>query len=452
MELDSSFFSTFRRLRQLPLDVRTATLGISIAGCSDRSLHTFCEGVFRRITQTAARFAQTCGEVSAQFGIPVLQRRLCVTPIDRVAHGFSAEQLVDVAKTLDGAAGHVRVDRIGGFAADVKHGLTSGARQLIAALPQALYQTERVRAAVHVGDSDYGINLDALSLVASSIRQLADISAHRFGDSAAKLIVLANDATGHPHLTGACLGDGWGDLVLHVGVGAAAIVRHALINALEQSPRVTLHELAAEIRTAAFQAARAAELIGRELSRRLGAEFGAVDLTLAPTSRPGDSVVDLLPLLGVERLGAPGSAAALALILGAMRIGGAFGSGSTGPDLRICLSVLEDPALTAATQSGELTLDQLTILAGAGSGGLDLVPLPGDIDVSTLAAILADHVSLAMVQRRAAAIRLIPVPGKKAGEFVSYSSTLGEAAIMDVPGRMLAKQFIERGGRIPPVR
>jgi uncharacterized protein len=452
MPHSSSFFSALQQLRQLPLDVRTVTLGINISQCRDRSLHPFCDAMYQHISRKADRLTSVCGEVSSLLGVPILQRRLVVTPIDRVAQGFDSGDLVNIAKTLDGAAANVRVDRIGGFAADVQHGTSASARALIASLPAALSQTERVRAAVHVGSTENGVNMEAINLLAATLKETAEADANRNGDAAAKLAVLANDGTGHPHLTGACLGDGWGDLVVHVGVGAASIIRHALVERLAKEPNVPLHELAAEIQTAAFQATRTAELVGQEIAARLGAEFGSVDVSLAPTRRPNDSVVDLLGLLGIAQVGAPGTATALTLILSAIRAGSAFASCSAGAYSRIMLSVLEDASLAAATKSKELTFDQLCMAANAGSGGLDLVSIPGDTDVATLAAIISDQVSFAVLNRRPVAIRIIPVPGKQAGEVVTYSGMQNDACILLVRGTGLSNAFIERGGRMPPVR
>ena len=448
----TGFFSALQQLRQLPLDVRTVTLGINIADCTDRSFHKLCDGIYQRIVAKAGRMNAVCSEVASLTGVPVLQRRLCVTPIDRVAQGFNASDFVNIAKTLDGAAANVRADRIGGYAADVQHGMTNSAKQLIASLPQALSQTERLRAAVHVGSTENGVNMEAITLVAQTLILAAEASADRDGDAAAKLAVLANDSTGHPHLTGACLGDGWGDLVVHVGVGAAAIIRSALEQRLLENPDSRLDELAAVIQTAVFQATRTAELVGREIADRLGADFGSIDVTLAPTHRPGDSVVDLLPLLGIERIGAPGTSTAMALILSAIRAGSAFASCAAGSYSRIMLSVLEDSSLAAATQSGTLTFDQLCMAANSGASGLDLVCLPGDTNVSTLAAIISDQVSLAVLNRRPAAVRLIIVPGKQAGDLVTYRGMKGSAVILPIRGTGLSGEFIKRGGRLPPVR
>lgn len=452
MDQLTGFFSALQQLRQLPLDVRTVTLGINISDCADRSFHKLCEGIYQRIISKAGRLNAVCSEVAALMGVPVLQRRLCVTPIDRVAQGFNATDFVNIAKTLDGAAANVHADRIGGYAADVQHGMTHSARQLIASLPEALTQTERLRAAVHVGSTENGVNMDAITFTAQSLIQAAEASRDRNGDAAAKLAVLANDSTGHPHLTGACLGDGWGDLVVHVGVGAAAIIRHALEQRLLENPKTRLDEFASVIQTAVFQATRTAELVGREIASRLGADFGSIDVTLAPTHRPGDSVVDLLPLMGIERVGAPGTATALTMILSAMRAGSAFASCSAGAYSRIMLSVLEDESLAAATQSGTLTFDQLCMAANAGANGLDLICLPGDTDVATLAAIISDQVSFAVLNRRPAAVRLIVVPGKSAGELVSYNRMKGSTVILPVRGAGLSNKFIEHGGRLPPIR
>jgi uncharacterized protein (UPF0210 family) len=449
---NKGFFSALQQIRQLPLDVRTVTLGINIADCADRNFHKLCEGIYQRIIAKAGRMNAVCGEVASLMGVPVLQRRLCVTPIDRVAQGLSANDFVNVAKTLDGAAANVHADRIGGYATDVQHGMSQSAKQLILSLPAALTQTERVRAAVHVGSSENGVNMEAIALVAAMLKEAAEATAHRQGDAAAKLAVLANDSTGHPHLTGTALGDGWGDLVVHVGIGAAAIIRHALEQQFLENPRARLDELASVIQTAVFQATRAAELVGREIAERLGAEFGSIDVTLAPTQRPGDSVVDLLPAMGIERIGAPGTATALAMIQSAVRAGAAFASCATGGYSRIMLSVLEDASLAAATQSGTLTFDQLCMAANSGANGLDLVCIPGDTDVATLSAIIADQVSFAVLNHRPAVVRLVVVPGKQAGDLVSYGGMKGSALILPIRGAGLSEKFIQRGGRLPPIR
>jgi hypothetical protein len=452
MAHNDSFFSALQQLRQLPLDVRTVTLGINVSDCHEHALHPLCESLYQRIISKAERLTHVCGEVSSLFGVPILQRRIVVSPIDRIAQGFGAGDLINVAKTLEGAAAHVRVDRIGGYAADVQHGMSSTARQMIASLPAALSQTVRVRAAMHVGTTESGVNMEAIALLARTLKETAEVDRDRNGDAAAKLVILANNATGHPHLTGACLGDGWGDLVVHVGVGAAAIIRRALVERLAVQPDAPLHELAAEIQTAVFQSTRTAELVGREVAQRLNADFGSVDVTLAPTRRTDDSVAALLGLLGIEQVGAPGTATALTLILSAIRAGAAFASCAAGAYSRIMLSVLEDSALAAATKSKELTFDQLCMAANAGSGGLDLVSIPGDTDAATLAAIISDQVSFAVFNGRPAAVRIIPVPGKKAGEGVTYSGMMNDAVILPVRGTGLSKSFIDRGGRLPPIR
>lgn len=449
---NTGFFSALQQIRQLPLDVRTVTLGINIADCADRSFHKLCDGIYQRIIAKAGRLNAVCSEVASLMGVPVLQRRLCVTPIDRIAQGFSASDFVNIAKTLDGAAANVHADRIGGFAVDVQQGMTQTARQIIASLPESLTQTERLRAVVHVGSSENGVNMEAIALVAEMLKQSAEASRHQNGNASAKLAVLANDTTGHPHLTGTALGDGWGDLVVHVGIGAAAIIRHALEQKLLENPNPQLHEFASVIQTAVFQATRTAELVGREIAERLNAEFGSIDVTLAPTHRKGDSVADLLPLLGIQRVGAPGTATALTMILSAVRAGAAFASCSAGAYSRIMLSILDDTGLADATQSDTLTFDQLCMAANAGTNGLDLVCLPGDTDAATLSAIIADQVSFGIINHRPAVVRLIVVPGKSAGDVVSYGGMKGKAVILPVRGQGLSQQFIQRGGRLPPIR
>lgn len=452
MEHSPVLVSQLKQVIETPLEVRSVTLGVQIADCSERNLHRMCESIYQRITEVAGRLAPVCAEVSSSFGVPIMQRRLAVTPIEQVAHGFGPDDLVHVARTLDGAAANVHVDRISGYSVDVRRGMSNGARQFIASLPLVLSQTTRVRAAVQVASSDTGVNMDAVQLVAHKLRETAEASSERGGDAAAKLSVVANYAMEHPHLTGAVLPSGSSDLVLFVGVGAAGAIRAALERRLQEDRRATWQDLAGEIQSAAFQAIRAAEVVGRELADRLGADFGSVDCTLAPTLRPGDSVAGLLPLLGVGSLGGPGTLAALVLLVNAVRTAAGFASCSASAHTRVMLSVLEDPVLIAATQEPHLTFDQLARLAGAGVNGLDLLPIPGDTDAGTLTGILADQMALAVLQRRPSSVRVIPVPGKKAGDRVSYGSHMGEAGILEIPWSGQCRAFMDRTGMLPPPR
>jgi hypothetical protein len=434
-----------------PLEVRTVTLSLNAADLGDRNLHRLCEGLYQRIVQRAGSFVAVCGNVSAEFGVPILQRRVCVNPLDRLAEGFGTDDVVNIARTLDGAAAHVHVDQIAGYLARVPHGISAGARQMILSLPLVLSQTERVQAAVEAASSASGMSLEVLDLLGHKVKETAEASAHRQGIGAAKLAVLANLPNEGPPICGVCPGDGWGDAVIHVSVSAVGAIRHAVEQRQVQCDQADLGVLAADIKAAAFQAARVAELIGQEIAQRLGADFGCIDVSLAPTVRPGQTIAELLQRLGIASFGSPGTAAALMLLWSAMRTAGAFASTSAAKHAAVLLPILRDAGLVAATEAGSLAIEHLEHLATVGGLGLDLLPVPGDITPATLSAILADQLATAVVNRRPAVVRLVPVPGKRAGERVSFGRDLGDAVVLDVPS-VADSTFIQRGGRIPGFR
>jgi len=434
-----------------PLEVRTVTLGLNAADLGDRNLHKFCDGLYQRIVSRAGSFVSVCGAVAAEYGVPILQRRVCVNPLDRLMEGFGADDLVNIARTLDGAAANVHVDQIAGYLARVAHGMSTGARQMIAALPAVLSQTERVQAAVDAASSASGIALETIELLGYKLKETAEATAERHGVGAAKLSVIANLPNEGPPISGVCTGDGWGDLVVHVSVSAMGAIRHAVEQRLIQPGRADIGVLASDIRAAAFQSVRIAELIGREIAQRISAEFGRVDVSLAPTVRPGQTITELLQRLGIPSFGSPGTAAALILLWGAMREAGAFASTSAASHAAVLLPVLRDAGLVAATEAGSLAIEHLEHLATVGGLGLDLIPVPGDTDAGTLSALMADQLATAVVNHRPMVVRLVPVPGKKAGERVSFGRDLGDAVILPAASAANAT-FIQRGGRIPGFR
>lgn len=431
-----------------PLEVRTVTLGINCADLGDRQLHTFCEGLYRRIVAKAQPFVSECLAVSGELGVPILQRRVCVTPLDRLTEGFGADDLLNVARTLDGAAANVHLDQISGYCARAAFQMSAGARQLIASLPAVLAQTERVQAAVEAARSDAGVNISAVALLGHKLKEAAEATADRDGIGAAKLSILANLPAAGPPLSGLCPGEGWGDVVVHVSVSAMGPLRQAVERRLATEPQASLTTLAADLKSAAFQATRVAELVGRELAARLGAEFGCIDVSLAPTVRPGQTIAELLALLGIAPFGSPGTAAALALLWSALRAGGTFASTASARQVAVLLPVLRDAGLVSATEAGALAVEHLEHLASVGSQGLDLVPVPGDTDAATLAALTADQLAAATLADRPAVVRLVPVPNRAAGERVTFSRDLGEAVVLPVASAA-ASPFIARGGRLP---
>ncbi|MFN0197229.1 MAG: PFL family protein [Planctomycetaceae bacterium] len=441
--------STLRMVKQENLDVRTITMGINLSGCTHRDPDEMCRLVHERILKSAGELAQTCALVSRRYGIPIVNKRMSVTPIARVADGFTQSQMLQLAKTMDRAAAAVDVDLIGGFSAMVHGGMTEGARTLIESLPVVLSQTERVCASVNVATSKAGINMDAISLLGKKLIEIAEATKERGGFGAAKLVIFANAPENNPFMAGAFLGEGEPDTVIHIGVSGPGVIKQALERLLESHPECRLNELAEEIKSTAFRITRVGELIGREVAARLGVAFGIVDLSLAPTPKAGDSIGEILQLLGIDRLGAPGSTAVVAMLNDAVKKGGLFASSSVGGLSGAFVPVMEDSALAAAAEAGYLTIEKLEAMTSVCSVGLDMIPVPGDTSPETLAALIADEMAIGVYNHKTTATRIIPVPGKKAGEFVSFGGLFGASAIMPIHNSGQSSRFVNYGGKIP---
>lgn len=431
-----------------PLEVRTVTLGINAGDLANRSLHGLCESLYQRILERAGMFSQICTSVAADLGVPILQRRVCVSPIDRLTEGHGSEDLINIGRTLDGAAASAHLDQISGFFVRAQHGLSKWTRQLIAALPTVLAQTQRVHAAIEVATSCAGINLDAIDLLGKTIRDVSLATSEQQGMAAARLAVLGNVPDDGPPIAGAFSGEGWNDLVVFVSVSAMGVMRHAIEHRLAVDPHADLECLAGEIRTAAFQATRVAEMVGREIATRLHADLGRIDVSLAPTIRSGQTIAELLTLLGVPAFGSPGTATALALISSAIRSGGRFASTSAASQAAILLPVLRDAGLVSATEAGSLSIEHLASFSAVGSQGLDLVPIPGDTAAGAISAIISDQMAVAALHGRTTVVRLVPVQGKSAGDRVSFGRDLGDAVVLAVPTAS-SEKFVMRGGLIP---
>jgi hypothetical protein len=433
-----------------PLEVRTITLGINAGDLANRNLHGLCESLYQRVLERAGSLSRVCGEVAAELGVPILQRRVCVSPIDRLAEGHGGDDLINIGRTLDGAAANAHLDQISGFFVRAQHGLSKGTRQILGALPTILANTQRVHAAVEAATTTTGVNLDAVTMLGNIIHQAAVASADRNGSAAGRLAVLANVPDDGPPIAGAFGGDGWGDSVVFVSVSAMGPIRHAVAQRLETEPRADLQTLAGDIRAAAFQATRVAEMVGRQIARRMNAELGRIDISLAPTIRPGQTIAELLQLLGIPAFGSPGTAAALAMIWSAVRAGGQFASTLAASQVAILLPILRDSGLVSATEAGSLELQHLAYLSAVGGQGLDLVPIPGATDAATISALIADQLSTAAMNNRTTVVRLVPVPGRQAGERVSFDRDLGDAVVLAVPPTNGAT-FLSRGGRLPTI-
>jgi uncharacterized protein len=449
MSQTEDILSTLRMVKQENLDVRAVTMGINLCGCADRDVAKTCELISRTIRSAAHKLKETCATVSARYGIPIVNRRLAVTPIGRFADGFDVEGLLRIAKTLDESAEAVQVDLIGGYSAIVHSGMTAGSIKLLESLPTVLSTTQRVCASVNAASTKAGINMTAVALVGRKIREIAEATAERSGFGCAKLCVFANAPEDNPFMAGGFHGEGSPDTVIHIGVSGPGVVKRALERLHEAVPNCALNDIAEEIKSTAFRVTRVGELIGREVAERLGVPFGIVDLSLAPAPKMGDSVGEILHLIGLDKLGAPGSTAAVALLNDAVKKGGLFASSSVGGLSGAFLPLTEDGALAQAAAEGSLSLEKLEAMTSVCSLGLDMVPLPGDTDAETLSALIADELAIGVFNNKTTATRLIPVPGKKGGDTVSFGGLFGEGPIMPIHSVGQSSRFIRHAGRIP---
>jgi uncharacterized protein (UPF0210 family) len=441
--------ATLEMLRSENLDVRTVTLGVSLFDCASEDPGRFIERVRTKITRLAAQLVDVCDEVGLGYGIPIVNKRISVSPIAVAAGGFSARQMCAVAAGLDEIAGELRCDFLGGFSALVEKGFTNGDRALIEAIPEALARTGRICSSVNVASTAAGINMDAVALMGRTIRQAAELTADRDGIGCAKLVVFANIPQDVPFMAGAYLGVGEPDAVINVGVSGPGVIKKAIDRARATNPSLDLGGISEIIKRTAFKVTRVGELIGRRVASRLGVPFGVVDLSLAPTPTPGDSVGEIFQSLGLASIGSPGSTAVLALLNDAVKKGGIFASSHVGGLSGAFIPVSEDLSIAVAARGGQLTIEKLEAMTSVCSVGLDMVAIPGDTPAETIAGIIADEMAIGVINGKSTAARLIPVPGKKAGDRVSFGGLLGDATIMPVPGDGGSAGFIALGGRIP---
>lgn len=445
--------STLNMLRNEHLDVRTVTLGVSLFDCVSHDLELFVDNVRAKIRRHAAQLVAVCDEVGDRYGIPVVNKRISVSPIAVVGAPFGPDGMLAVCEGLDEAAKDAGVDFLGGFSALVEKGFARGDRALIEALPEALARTDRVCASINVASSRSGINMDAVALMGEQILRVAQATASRGGIGCAKLVVFANIPQDVPFMAGAYLGVGEPDVVINVGVSGPGVVKKAIDRALErgsnaQGRPLTLLDMAEVIKATAYKVTRVGEIIGSEVASRLGIPFGVADLSLAPTPAVGDSVGEIFESLGLSSIGAPGSTAVLAMLNDAVKKGGGFASSSVGGLSGAFIPVSEDSSIEAAARAGRLTIEKLEAMTSVCSVGLDMIAIPGDTPASTLSAIIADEMAIGVINHKTTAVRVIPVPGKGVGEEVSFGGLLGKAAIMAVPHGD-ASRFISLGGRIP---
>ena len=428
------------------LDVRTITIGISLLDCIDTDLNKLCDNIYNKITRVAKNLVKVGDDISRDFGVPIVNKRISVTPIALIGGSAckSVNDFVQIAKTLDKAAKDTGVNFLGGYSAVVSKGITAADKLLMESIPQALNETDFVCSSVNLGSTKTGLNMDAVRLMGKIVKETAKITADRDSIGCAKLVVFCNAPDDNPFMAGAFHGVTEADAVINVGVSGPGVVRAALKQARDKDFEV----LCETIKKTAFKITRVGQLVAREASRRLGIPFGIIDLSLAPTPSVGDSVAEILQEIGLERVGAPGTTAALALLNDQVKKGGVMASSYVGGLSGAFIPVSEDQGMIDAVNAGALTLEKLEAMTCVCSVGLDMIAIPGDTSEETIAGIIADEAAIGMINQKTTAVRVIPVIGKGEGEVVEFGGLLGYAPIMPVNG-FSCEKFVNRGGRIP---
>ncbi len=435
---------TVTMVTQQNLDIRTVTLGVSLSDCAAGDAASIADRVYDRLMNAAEHLVPTCESIEREFGIPIVNKRISVTPIAEIA-SCAGPDLTPIALAMDRAAHDIGVDFIGGFSALVQKGIGRGDQLVIDSLPSALAATERVCGSVNVASTRAGINMDAVMLMADTIKATAEATADRDGLGCAKLVVFCNMVEDNPFMAGAVHGSGEADVVVNVGISGPGVV-NAVVRSLPDEADLTA--VAEAIKATSFKITRAGELVAREAARRLGVTMGIVDLSLAPTPAEGDSVAEILEAIGVGRCGGPGTTTALALLNDAVKKGGAMGTSSIGGLSGAFIPVSEDMGMVRAVECGALTLEKLEAMMSVCSVGLDMIAIPGDTPAETIAAVISDACAIGVINSKTTAARLIPVPGKTVGDHVSFGGLLGHAPIMSVNG-WAGTKLVRRGGRVP---
>jgi len=435
---------TVRMIDEECLDIRTITMGISLLDCADQDIDRSCEKIYAKITRKAERLVKTARDISLEYGIPIINQRISVTPISLLV-SVSGGDPVKYAKTLDKAAKDVGVNFIGGYSALVQKGMTEGDRTLIESIPEALACTDIVCASVNVGSTKAGINMDAVALMGRIVRECAEKTKDNNCFGASKLVIFCNSVEDNPFMAGAYHGITEPDTVIHVGVSGPGVVREAV---REAGPDKSMNEIAEVIKKTAFKITRMGQLVGTLAAERLKVPFGIVDLSLAPTPAVGDSVARILEEIGLEQCGGPGTTACLAMLNDAVKKGGVMASSSVGGLSGAFIPVSEDAGMIEAAEKGVLSIEKLEAMTAVCSVGLDMIIIPGDTTAETIAAMIADEAAIGMVNNKTTACRLIPAIGKKVGDTLNFGGLLGYGPVM--PVRMVKPDvMIQRGGRIP---
>lgn len=462
----SEVLETNKMIEQENLDVRTITMGISLLSCADTSLEKTCQNIYEKITTLARDLVSTGEEISREFAIPIVNKRISITPISLVGASCcrTPGDYVTIAKTLDRAAKEVGVNFLGGYSAVVSKGMTHSDELLIRSIPMAMAQTERICSSINVGSTKTGINMDAVRLMGDIILETAELTKDNDSLGCAKLVVLCNAPDDNPFMAGAFHGVSEADAIINVGVSGPGVVKYALeqmdkgkataadggssSSASANGYLANFETLAETIKKTAFKITRVGQLVAQEASARLGIPFGIIDLSLAPTPAIGDSVADILHCMGVEHAGAPGTTAALAMLNDQVKKGGVMASSYVGGLSGAFIPVSEDQGMIDAVEAGALTIEKLEAMTCVCSVGLDMIAIPGDTSATTIAGIIADESAIGMVNQKTTAVRIIPVIGKKVGDSVEFGGLLGHAPVMPV-NSFDCSRFVNRGGRIP---
>ena len=445
----SEVLETNKMIEQENLDVRTITMGISLLDCADKSLEVTCDKIYNKITSLAKNLVRTGEEISREFAIPIVNKRVSVTPISLVGGACcqTPGDYVRIAQTLDKAAKEIGVNFLGGYSAIVSKGMTKSDELLIRSIPQAMAETERICSSINVGSTKTGINMDAVRLMGETIKQTAEATKENDSLGCAKLVVLCNAPDDNPFMAGAFHGISEADAIINVGVSGPGVVKYAL-EQMDRQGLADFETLSETIKKTAFKITRVGQLVAQEASHRLGVPLGIIDLSLAPTPAIGDSVADILQCMGVEKAGAPGTTACLAMLNDQVKKGGVMASSYVGGLSGAFIPVSEDQGMIDAVNAGALTIEKLEAMTCVCSVGLDMIAIPGDTTAATISGIIADESAIGMVNQKTTAVRIIPVIGKQVGDTVEFGGLLGYAPVMPV-NSFACDRFINRVGRIP---
>ncbi len=443
MEL-SEILETIRMTEVEHFDIRTVTMGINLKDCVSADLPRLKANIYEKIMRCAAEHVKTAEKIESDYGISIANKRVSVTPIALIGDGLRSDDFVEIAHTLDKAADALGIDYLGGFSALVQKGFSNGDLNLIRAIPYALSETDHICSSINVATSKAGINMDAVAMMGEIIKQTAEKTADRDGIGCAKLVVFANVPEDNPFIAGAFHGISEPDVVVNVGISGPGVI----LRAVREAPNHDFAALSDQIKKMAFKITRAGEFIGRKVASLQNIPFGIVDISLAPTPMPGDSIADILKAMGLEDVGAAGTTAALALLNDAVKRGGLMASSYVGGMSGAFIPVSEDEGMIKAAQKGNIGLEKLEAMTSVCSVGIDMVAIPGDTPAEVIAGLIADECAIGVVNNKTTAVRVIPVPGKNVGESADYGGLLGIAPVMPI-SKLSNKHFISRGGRMP---